>query len=60
MGEDHRPIRCLLDGPTLMDLMPAIRLNKLRHEQDLAYPKNAMLGYIRGFLGGGTIKNPCR
>jgi len=56
MGADHKPVRCLFDGPTLMDLMPAIRLNKLKHDQELAYPKDAMLGYVRGFLGGVLLK----
>ena len=56
MGEDNRPVRCLFDGPTLMDLMPAIRLNKLKHNINLSYPKEAMLGYIRGFVGGVLLK----
>ena len=49
-------MRCLFDGPTLMDLMPAIRLNKLKHDINLSYPKEAMLGYIRGFVGGVLLK----
>ena len=54
--EDDRPGRCLCDGPTLMDLMPASRLDKLKHDINLSYPKEERLGYIRGFVGGVLLK----